>query len=89
MLHAWKSDGTSLSALASGANVASRHNSHAKLVPGRHEEEVMGQTLDVLPAKHTRTCNHRKIVTTPAPNASPGRLLLELISVVDHSVRKK
>ncbi|WP_394685663.1 glycosyltransferase [uncultured Microbacterium sp.] len=47
MLHAWRSDGH-LSRTAFAAESKPAHLSFTLLVPGRHEEEVMGQTLDTL-----------------------------------------
>ncbi|PVZ94865.1 glycosyl transferase [Amnibacterium flavum] len=47
MLHAWRSDGH-LSRTAFAAEAKPAHLSFSLLVPGRHEEEVMGETLDVL-----------------------------------------
>lgn len=47
MLHAWRSDGH-LSRTAFAAEPKPAHLSFTLLVPGRHEEEVMGQTLDTL-----------------------------------------
>lgn len=47
MLHAWKSDGH-LKDTAFSRNPAAPVHSFTLLVPGRHEEEVMGETLDVL-----------------------------------------
>ncbi|MET4783655.1 glycosyltransferase family 2 protein [Glaciihabitans sp. UYNi722] len=47
MLHAWKSDGN-LKRTAFSEHPLDPAHSFTLLVPGRHEEEVMGQTLDVL-----------------------------------------
>ncbi|MET0303962.1 MAG: glycosyltransferase family 2 protein, partial [Microbacteriaceae bacterium] len=47
MLHAWKSDGHLKKTAFSKEPLDPKH-SFTLLVPGRHEEEVMGQTLDVL-----------------------------------------
>jgi len=47
MLHAWKSDGN-LKQTAFSDNPLEPAHSFTLLVPGRHEEEVMGQTLDRL-----------------------------------------
>ncbi|MBK4347018.1 glycosyltransferase family 2 protein [Lacisediminihabitans sp. G11-30] len=50
MLHAWKSDGN-LRKTGFSANPLPPAHSFTLLVPGRHEEEVMGQTLDTLAAQ--------------------------------------
>ncbi|GAB3574738.1 hypothetical protein GCM10027406_05190 [Leifsonia lichenia] len=47
MLHAWRSR-AGLADTGFAANPSPPHHSFTLLVPGRHEEDVMGQTLDTL-----------------------------------------
>ena len=93
MLHAWKSDGNLKRTGFSEKTLPPAH-SFTLLVPGRHEEEVMGQTLDVLA---TQTHPNVQIIAIVGHD-DPGteRVAREaaarhphLISVVvDHSVPK-
>ena len=93
MLHAWKSDGNFTRTGFSKKTLDPAH-SFTLLVPGRHEEEVMGQTLDGLAAQTHPNLHIIAIVGHDDPGTE--RVAREaatrhptLISVVvDHSVPK-
>ena len=93
MLHAWKSDGNFKRTGFSEKTLPPAH-SFTLLVPGRHEEEVMGQTLDVLASQTHPNVQIIAIVGHDDPGTErvareAAARHPELISVVvDHSVPK-
>lgn len=93
MLYAWRSKSTYDSTAFSKEPLAPRHT-FTLLVPGRHEEEVMGQTLDALAAQTHPDVQIIAIVgdddpgTTAVVRAAAARHPDRIEVVVDDSVPK-